>query len=111
MIRQAKPYLRHERLGDNLLEILKKEVWARHGYHYDLTRIRLSKDFKYADVYVRGDKAKLEILQTEGKDIIQAIKHSWNAKYLPTLRFHEDIDANRLDYVNAILDKLSNEHL
>ncbi|QEK38708.1 ribosome-binding factor A [Candidatus Cytomitobacter primus] len=98
-----KPYKRNERLACQLLDMITKEAWMLHGSICSFTYVKLSKDFKYADVYLQTDDEKsLEILQESERDIIKKIKTQWHAKYLPTLRFHLDKEAIRLDKLQQI---------
>ncbi len=93
-----KPYKRNERLAHNLLEVMRKTIWSLHGNICNLTNLKLSKDFKYADVYLQTDNVKnIEILQQSEQMIIREIRKDWHTKFLPKLRFHLDKKEDEID--------------
>ncbi len=51
----------------------------------------MSKDLKYADIYCNfiNEESK-DIIETSNKQIMNKIKQSWNSKYIPILRIHEE---------------------
>ncbi len=98
-----KPYQRNERLAHNLLKMLTREIWNLHGNICTLTYAKLSKDFKYADIYCQTDDLKNLVKLQESEMVIRhSIKKDWNAKYLPTLRFHIDKEAERMDKLREL---------
>lgn len=98
-----KPYKRNERLACQLLDMLKKEIWLIHGNVCNITHIKLSKDFKYADVYLQTNiEDHIKMLQESERELIRQIKPKWNAKYIPNLRFHIDKEAARIDQLREI---------
>ncbi|QEK38836.1 ribosome-binding factor A [Candidatus Nesciobacter abundans] len=86
-----KPYKRNIRASEHFLDAIREIIWKMFGSICTVTRVKMSKDLKYADIYCNfiNEESK-DIIETSNKQIMNKIKQSWNSKYIPILRIHEE---------------------
>ena len=79
--------------------------------HCRVTNLRISKDWRYCDVYCistidQNDEVMSIILQSKSHSLRQIIKNRCAGHFFPTLRFHPDIEARRVERVDEILKNI-----
>jgi len=76
-----------------------------------VTNLRISKDWKYCDIYcvsTISDDDEVAAMSLDGRSraIGQIIKHRCGGHFFPSLRFHIDQEARRIERVERILKEL-----
>ena len=76
-----------------------------------VTNLRISKDWRYCDIYCIStlsddDEMAVLTIESRSKCIRHAIKNRCGGHFFPTLRFHIDKEARRIERVEEILRNL-----
>lgn len=113
-----KPYDRTQRLGSLLREviseIIQKEIKHDDIGLFTITRVDVTPDLRFADVYVSfldetSREENLEKLTRASGAIRSALGRMVRMKYTPKIRFHIDLSLERADRIWRMLQKMKNE--
>jgi ribosome-binding factor A len=78
-----------------------------------VTEVRMSHDFKYADIYIHCNDVEspeqvVKFLNSQSKNVVYILAKSLKLRKMPLLKFVYDTSLDRASKIDHVLDSLSN---